>query len=102
MHIRLTTSSLEILARDAEHLIAEMQTTITVLGNEIATRTEDIKLAAKSLARTANKTLTLLRAGGAPLPDAGQPSGTGRTSRCLAIRFEKPHGDELETRSYPL
>jgi hypothetical protein len=100
LHMRLITTSLEMLARDAEPLIAEMKTSITVLGDEIATRTEDIKLAAKSLARTVNKTLTLLRA-------AERRSRMPASLRdwaheeFLAIRFEKPHGDELETRLLP-
>jgi hypothetical protein len=100
LYIQLSTSSQEILARDAQRLITDMQTTITVLGNEIASRTEDMKLAAKSLARTVNKAITLLRS-------AERRSRMPAILRdwaheeFLTIRFEKPHGDELETRLLP-
>lgn len=97
LYRRLAQSPAETLARDAADLAADLRASIAVLRAELATLSEDVKLATTSLAKTVNKALSYLRLAEtrSKMPSklrdwAGVPF--------LVIRFEKPPTEELEAR----
>lgn len=97
LYRRLARSPTETLANDASDLVAELRASIGVLHTELATLSEDVKLATTSLAKSVNKAMSFLKLGEArskmpaSLRDwAGEPF--------LVIRFEKPPAEEIEGR----
>lgn len=97
LYRRLAQSSADLLARDAQDLVAELRASIGVLQSELATMAQDVRLATTSLAKSTNKALSYLRLAEtrSRMPDslrdwAGHPF--------LTVAFQKPPADELEAR----
>jgi hypothetical protein len=97
LYRRLAQSPAEVLARDADELVAELRACIGVLQGELATLDEDRKLATTSLAKSVHKALSYLRLAEtrsklpARLRDwSGEPF--------IEIRFGKPPSEELDVR----
>jgi len=97
LYRRLAQSPPEVLARDAEELVAELRTCIGVLQSELATLEEDRKLATTSLAKSVHKALSYLRLAEtrSKMP-ARLRDWSGESF--LEIRFEKPPAEELDVR----
>jgi hypothetical protein len=97
LYRRLAQSPPEVLARDADELVAELRGCIGVLQAELETLEEDRKLATTSLAKSVHKALSYLRLAEtrSKLP-AGLRDWSGESF--IEIRFDRPPADELDVR----
>lgn len=97
LYRRLAQSPAEVLARDADELVAELRACIGVLRAELTTLEEDRKLATTSLAKSVHKALSYLRLAESrsKLPERLR-DWSGESF--IEIRFEKPPAEELEVR----
>lgn len=97
LYRQLVQSPPEALARQVGELVADLRTTIGILRADLATLSQDVKLATTSLSKSVNKAMSYLRLAEtrskmpASLRDwAGEPF--------LIIRFDRPRSDELDAR----
>jgi len=97
LYRRLAQSPAEVLARDADELVAELRACIGVLQAELVTLEEDRKLATTSLAKSVNKALSYLRLAETRSKLPARLRGWSGES-FIEIRFDKPPAEELDVR----
>ncbi len=97
LYRRLAQSPADVLARDADELVAELRACIGVLQAELATLEDDRKLATTSLAKSVHKALSYLRLAETRSKLPARLRGWSGEA-FIEVRFDKPPAEELDVR----